>query len=201
MQWASGAGLQEVAWEPEWGGGLMTVRFLDLLLEGDTLDFRGRFLVKSRTQAVSRKVAAHFPHVWAFQNLIFDPLIKATKYDLVELKFKKNFFKLRVSGRIICLSDFYISKSDYLTGGVCILYWQVLGKMYLHFLNGDFWNSGLWVFFSVHKSHRLWTFVFCSAFIYPTNIRGMFALSQALDLSLEKQKWEWQFLQWANRGK
>lgn len=173
MQWASGAG------EPEWGGGLMSVWFLDLLLEGDALDFRGRYLVKSRTQAVSRKVAAHFPHVWALQNLIFDPLIKATKYDLVELKLKN--FKLRVSGRIICLSDFCISKSDYLTGGVCILYWQVLGKIYLHFLNGDCWNSGLWVFFSVHKSHRLWTFVFCSAFIYPTNIRGMFVLSQALD--------------------
>ena len=41
----------------------MTVRFLDLLLKGDALDFRGRILVKSRTQAVSRKVAAHFPHV------------------------------------------------------------------------------------------------------------------------------------------
>lgn len=44
----------------------MTVQFLDLLLKGDALDFRGRFLVKSRTQAIGRKVAVHFPHVCSF---------------------------------------------------------------------------------------------------------------------------------------
>ena len=64
----------------------MTVRFLDLLLKGDALDFRGRILVKSRTQAVSRKVAAHFLMFAALQSLTFDPSIKATKYDLFELK-------------------------------------------------------------------------------------------------------------------
>lgn len=92
------------------------------LFRGDALDFRGRFLVKSRTQAIGRKVAVHFPHVCSFKIGVFDPLIKATKYDLFELKLKKFFFNLEYLEVYVYL--IFIPASQIIWWRVCILYWQ-----------------------------------------------------------------------------